>query len=314
MKLSNTQIAIICLIAANIIWGAAAPIFKWTLQEIDPFTFGFLRFFFSALIILPFAYKHLHIKREDIYTLVFLSVIGLAFRIAYNFYGLTFAPSINELIITSTAPVFILIGAMALLHEKARKKLLLGMGLSFFGVVAIIAPPAISEGVNLSFMGNLFFLVAMCLSVVYILLLKELAPRYKLITLLFWTFSIASITLFPFAAFEAVNSNFQLEFTTKVVTGIVFAVLFSTVLAHFLNMYGVKYIKASEVGLFSYVDPFIGIAIAQPLLGEQITTHYLLGAAMVFLGIFIAENRIHYHPVHMLKVKPAEEKVPVRIE
>lgn len=310
MKLSNTQTAILCLIVANIIWGAAAPIFKWTLQDIEPFTFAFFRFFFSALIILPFAYKHLRIKREDIYTLVFLSVIGLAFRIAYNFYGLKFAPSINELIIASTAPVFLLIGAIALFHEKARKKLLIGMGLSFVGVIAIIAPPVLAEGMNLSFMGNIFFLVAMCLSVVYILLLKELAPRYRVVTLLFWTFTIATITLLPFASFEMSQANFQADITSKIVIGITFAVLFSTVLAHLLNMYGVKYIKATEVGIFSYVDPFIGIAIAQPLLGEQVTSHYLIGAVLVFVGIFIAENRLHYHPFHLLRAKPAVEKVP----
>lgn len=313
MKLSNTQTAIVCLIVANIIWGAAAPIFKWTLQDIDPFTFAFLRFFLSALVILPFAYKRLKIKRNDIYTLVFLSVIGLAFRIAYTFNGLKYAPSINELIIASTAPVFLLLGAIALFHEKARKKLLMGMGLSFLGVVVIIVQPAISHGLDVSFMGNIFFLVGMCLSVVYILLLKELAPRYHILTLLFWTFTIASITLFPFAGFEMVRSDFQADFSLKVTLGILFAVFFSTVLAHFLNLYGVKYIKASEVGIFSYVDPFIGIAIAQPLLGEQITPHYLIGAVLVFTGIFIAENRLHYHPFHLLKPKPAEEKLPVKI-
>ncbi len=311
MKLSNVQTAILCLIAANIIWGAAAPIFKWTLQDINPLTFAFLRFFLSALVILPFAYKRLRIKREDIYTLVFLSVMGLAFRIAYNFYGLKFAPSINELVIASTAPVFLLIGAIALFHEKARKKLLLGMILSFVGVIVIVVEPVITSGIDISFMGNIFFLVAMCLSVVYILLLKELAPKYHVITLLFWTFAIAAITLLPFAGFEIVRSNFETDLSMKVLIGIAFAVFFSTVLAHFLNLYGVKYIKASEVGLFSYVDPFIGIAIAQPLLGEYITPHYLIGAVLVFAGIFIAENRLHYHPFHLLKTKPAEQKLPI---
>ena len=66
MKLSRTQLAIIALIVANIIWGAAAPIFKWTLQEVQPFTFTFLRFFFSALVLLPFTIHRLKINAEDI--------------------------------------------------------------------------------------------------------------------------------------------------------------------------------------------------------------------------------------------------------
>lgn len=311
MKLSNTQIAILCLIIANIIWGATAPIFKWTLQHIDPFTFAFLRFFLSAVVIFPFVHKHLKIKEHDIYTLVFLSVVGVAFRISYNLYGLKFAPSINELIIGSTAPVFLFIGAVVLFHEKARRKLVFGMSLSFLGVLVIVFQPVLASGLNLSFLGNIFFLISMALNVMYMLLLKELAPKYNVLTLLFWTFTIAALTLFPFASVEMARNNMFGTITTQGLMGISFAVFFSTILAYFLNSYGVKYIKASEVGLFSYVDPFIGIAIAQPLLGEHITPHYLIGAMMVFLGIFIAENRLHYHPFHLLRSKPAEEKIPI---
>ncbi len=311
MKLSNTQAAVLCLIAANIIWGAAAPIFKWTLQEIDPFTFAFLRFFISAIVLFPFVYKKLKVKHEDIYTLVFLSVVGFAFRIAYTMYGLKLAPSINDLIISSAAPVFLVIGAIILFHEKAKKKLILGMGLSFLGVLVIIFQPVLASGVDLSLVGNMFLVISMCLSVVYVLLLKELAPKYNILTVLFWAFAISAVTLLPFAGIEMMKGESLSSITLQGITGITFAVLFSTIIAHSLNMYGVKYIKASEVGIFSYVDPFVGIAIAQPLLGEQLTPHYLIGAVFVFAGIFIAENRIHYHPVHLLKEKLAEEKVRV---
>ena len=44
---------VIALIIANIIWGAAAPIFKLALTNIPPFTLGFIRFFFAGSILLP---------------------------------------------------------------------------------------------------------------------------------------------------------------------------------------------------------------------------------------------------------------------
>jgi drug/metabolite transporter (DMT)-like permease len=316
MKLSRTQLAILCLIAANIIWGAASPIFKWTLQSVDPFTFAFIRFFFSALIIFPFVHKKLAIKHKDIYILVFMAVVGLAFKIGYSFYGLRFAPSINDLIISSTAPVFLFIGAVALFHEKLRKKVAFGMLLSFLGVMVIILQPLLTEGLDLSFMGNIFFVISMSLNVLYMLLLKELAPKYSILTLLFWTFAVAAITLFPFASVEMARNNIFTTMNTQGLVGISFAVIFSTILAYILNSYGVRYLQASEVGIFSYVDPFAGFAIAQPLLGEHLTPHFLIGVVMVFLGILIAENRLHYHPFHLLKPKPlpAEEKVPVLIE
>jgi drug/metabolite transporter (DMT)-like permease len=186
------------------------------------------------------------------------------------------------------------------------------MSLSFLGVLIIILQPVLAHGLDLSFLGNIFLVISMCLSVLYVFLLKELAPKYTVLTILFWTFTIASITLLPFAGVEMLRGESLSNITLQGITGITFAVLFSTVLAHALNMYGIKYIKTSEVGIFSYVDPFVGIAIAQPLLGEHVTPHYLVGAVLVFFGIFIAENRIHYHPIHLLKAKLALEKVPVK--
>ncbi|PIX68551.1 hypothetical protein COZ40_02690, partial [Candidatus Roizmanbacteria bacterium CG_4_10_14_3_um_filter_39_13] len=44
---------IVALIIANIIWGAACPIFKFALVNIPPFTIAFIRFFFAGIIFLP---------------------------------------------------------------------------------------------------------------------------------------------------------------------------------------------------------------------------------------------------------------------
>lgn len=57
--------AIIALIIANIIWGAASPIFKLALENIPPFTLAYIRFLGAALILAPFAFKSLNIDRKD---------------------------------------------------------------------------------------------------------------------------------------------------------------------------------------------------------------------------------------------------------
>ena len=83
--------------------------------------------------------------------------------------------------------------------------------------------------------------------------------------------------------------------------GISFGVLFASLIAHLLFTFGIKFIKTSEIGIFAYVDPIATAIVAIHLLGETITFYYLLGAILVFAGIFIAEKRIHYHPLHLLK-------------
>lgn len=309
MKLSKTQNAILSLIIANIIWGAGAPIFKWSLQEIPPFTFAFLRFALSALIILPFTVHRLKIQVADTMVLIFLSVVCLGLRIAYYLYGLKFASSINAPIISTATPIFIIIGSIMLFHKKTSKRVVIGTILGFIGVLLVVLQPVMNSGFNASIIGNIFLLVAMALSVPYTLLLKELAPRYHPLTLLFWTFIIAAGSLLPFAGVETVKNGWTFIVSKNAIIGIVFAVLFATTIAYILQGYGLKVISAAEVGLFSYVDPFAAIAIANPLLGERVSTFYVLGSLLLFVGIFIAEGRIHYHPLHLLKPKTALAEV-----
>ncbi len=116
-------------------------------------------------------------------------------------------------------------------------------------------------------------------------------------------FFIGALPLIPLVIKESQSFNLLTDLTVPGFVGLIYAIYFSTILAHFFFVYGLKYIKASEVGIFSYVDPIATIIVAVPLLGEEITTSYIIGALLVFLGIFIAEGRLHYHPVHKLFIK-----------
>src|SRR5258708_32548408 len=99
MSLSKTQKAILALILANLIWGAAPPLFKWSLENIQPFTLAFLRFFLGALIILPFCYKNLKIAKKNWLSFFLLAFIGVTINISFFFLSLQKTESINVPII-----------------------------------------------------------------------------------------------------------------------------------------------------------------------------------------------------------------------
>jgi len=305
MKISKGKLAILALIIANIIWGAAPPIFKWSLQDIQPFTLAFLRFFLAAIIIFPFIRKKLKIQKEDWPILLFISVIGLTFHIAYFFVGLTLSPSINAPIISSAAPIFIIIGSTIFLHDKPKKKVIQGTLISLIGILIIVLRPTFEHGLDKSIIGNMLYVTGMGLSVFYTLMLKEIAPKYNPLALTFWIFLISSISFLPLVFFEASQTSQLIILNTKSIIGITFGAVFSSSIAYTLLTFAIKYISASEVAVFSYTDPIIAIVIAKPLLGETITNTFLIGSILVFFGIFISENRIHYHPIHLLfKQKP----------
>lgn len=301
MRLHKIHLAILALMLANIIWGAAFPIYKWSLEVLPLFSFVFLRFFIGALIILPFVYKDLRIKRENINLLLLLGLVSVTFQIPLLFWGLKLSPSINAPIIIASGPIFLMVASVLFLNERLRSKLLAGMMISLIGIMAIILRPLIeSGGLGGSFVGNLLIFLATLCSVAQAVILKKLMVNNKPLVITFWMFLIGSLPLLPAFLVEQSQANMFANLNMQGIIGLIYGIVFAAVFAHALLAFGIKYIKASDVGIFSYVDPIATIVVAVPLLGEVITPAYIVGAMLVFLGIFVAEGRLPYHPMQKL--------------
>ena len=299
--MSKARLAIIALIIANIIWGAAPPIFKWALRDIGPFSLAFFRFSAAALLIFPFARKHLAIKKKDFLTVFFLGFFGVTVNIAFFFLGLAFAPSINASVIGCSAPIILIISSLFFLKEKLKKKMLVGALIGLSGILLIIARPLFMPSAHApaAFIGNIFFVLGLTGAIGQTIVGKKIIQKYKVATLTFWTFFIGAVSFIPLFLHEVTLRGLP-NATLPTITGIVFGAILSSCAAYFLFYWALKYLKASETGIFIYIDPIVTVAIAAPLLGEIPDITFLIGAFFVFLGIFIAEGRIHYHPVHRL--------------
>ncbi len=301
-RANHLKTAVLALIIANMIWGAAPPIFKWALQDIGPFTLAFLRFGLAALIILPFSIKHLKVERSDIFQVFLLGFFGVAFNISFFFLGLEFAPSINASIIASAGPIFLILFSSIFLHEKVKSKLIVGSLIGLIGVLIIMFEPIFTAQPNLNLLGNLFFFLALMGGLGHTLIGRSLTKKYEALGMTFWSFLIGTVCFLPLAYNEVANNAIP-EFTTPAVVGILFGAVLSSAVAYFLFFWALKYMQAAETGVFVYIDPIVTVIIALPLLGEKPDAFYFIGAIFVFIGIYIAEGRIQYHPLHLFKHK-----------
>lgn len=302
-NLGSVQIAVLFLILANTIWGASFPIYKWSLEEIPVFTFSFFRFFFGALILLPFVIKKLKVDKQDYKNLFLVSFLSVTLLIPLLFIGLKLTPSINAPIIIASGPIILILASIIFLKEKPKSKVIAGTLVSLLGIVAIILRPLLETGLSGSLIGNLLLFLVTIFSVIQIILLKKLTVRNDPMTIIFWMFLIGSLPFIPFVLWESQSFSIVTDLTMQGALGLLYGIYFATILAHYFFVYATKHIKASEIGVFSYVDPIATVLVAVPLLGEQVTPTYLVGAMLVFLGIFVAEGRLHYHPLHKLFTK-----------
>lgn len=301
MKLSKQKLAILGLIIANIIWGAASPIFKWSLQDIQPFTLAFLRFSIAALLFLPFVYKNIKIKKQDIPVFVIMGLLGITTHITLFFFGLRLTSSINAPIIASAGPVFLIFAGILFFKEHPSRRKIVGSILGFFGLVLIIIMPIVEKGFQSSFLGDSMLIVATLVNVWFVVEIKKKIPHYPTLTLVFWIFLFGSLGFLPFFALEVTQYGFLTDINMQGIVGLVFGIFFSSFAAYALFFLSIRYLMLLDVGIFTYLDPIVAIMIAVPLLHEIPTPIYVVGSLFVFLGIYIAEKRIPYHPIHRLR-------------
>lgn len=296
--MTNKQKAVLALIIANAIWGAASPIFKWSLTNIPPFTLAFFRFSIASLLIFPFTYKTLAIKKADIPYIIGIGFFGVFINITFFFLGLNKTASINAPMIASSGPILLLLLSMLYLNEKPKIKTFIGTLISLIGVIVIIARPFLEEGnTDGALIGNLFFLIATLGAVFHALLSKRLLKDYRAATVTFWSFIVGSSLFIPLLVKETLQPDYLVALDIRGISGILFGAVLSSALAYLIYEWAIKRVKAYEIGIFTYIDPVVAIIIALPLLGEIITPAYVLGSVFVFAGIFVAEGKIKFHPV-----------------
>jgi drug/metabolite transporter (DMT)-like permease len=296
---SNTKKAVLALIAANMIWGAAAPVFKWALADIHPYTLAFLRFSVPLFLMYPFVRGKLKINKKDFLNIILIGVTGIGINIIFFFQGLLHAPSINAALIGSSGPIFIILYSLLFLKEKPNKKLVLGAHVGLFGIILVLATPFIIDG-KLAAIGNVFYLFAMLGAVTSVLITRNVAKRNSPESITFWSFLVGSIVFFPFFINEVHTFGFLQNLNARGIIGLTFGILLCSLTAYFLQNWALKYLAAADVSVFTYIDPVVAILIAAPLLGEFPDIAFVFGSLFVLGGIFIAEGRLHYHPLHRL--------------
>lgn len=295
---------ILALILANIIWGAAVPIFKLSIANIPPFIFLFIRFFIAALIFAPGVIaKYQPLAKKDMKNIFFASISGFTLAIAFLFLGLQKAPSLNFSAIVAMGPLLLYLCAVILLRERPHRRTIYGGLIACAGVLFIILFPILAQG-NYNageLIGNLLFILATIFNVIYILISKKTLKKIPVNQTLFWVFAIASITFVPFAILDLQHWSMS-ELNTNGLVGLMYGVIFSSVLAYFFEQWAISRTDAQQIGIFTYLVPIMTVLVAIPLLHEYPTIYFYIGAIFVIIGIIIAESHIsfHPHPVHKL--------------
>ncbi|MEF3280335.1 MAG: DMT family transporter [Elusimicrobiota bacterium] len=261
------------------IWGSTFVVTKYALNFVDSSAMVSIRFFISALVLLPFVLKRknffLHIKEAFILS-IFLSSLYLTQTL-----GLVFTTASNSGFITGLFIIFIPIFMFLIRKQKPLKMEIVA------SIVAILGMWFLTGGLNGINPGDLLTLVAaMSYSLHLIFTDKYVKNEFDIIKLSFHQFGIVAVI--SATAVLLSNKSFSVS-SLKGWYVIIFLALFPTLSAFFIQMIAQKYIEPFKVGIIFTLEPVFAAIFAWTVGGEEFIVIKAFGGFLIFLSMLIVE-------------------------
>lgn len=287
----------VLLALANLFWAGNWVIGRALRDAYAPLTLNFWRWLLAALILAPFALPLLRGKwrlaRRHFVLLLMLAATGGALFHSMVYIGLRSTTAVNAVLISASAPLFVMLWSWALEREATTGRQLLGMLLSFGGILVILGRGEAPMLQRLEFHpGDLWVLLAMPIFGLYSVLLKRVPGELRGSFLLF---SMAVLTVPMLAAPSLLEHHDALAqpLAGAALLGVAYTALFASVLAFTCWNRSVAALGANVAGLSLPLMPAFGTILAMIFLGEELHLFHIAGIALILLGVGLSTRADH---------------------
>lgn len=304
-QILKTPIPYIALLLAHLIWGVNFVVVKITLQEFPPMSLAFIRFALASLLLAPFFLaetKKVKIDKKDLPKLIAIGVLVVTLNITFFFEGMKRTEVISASILTLIIPMLSVLSGWWFLKEKVYLINLVGIALGFAGALIIIGLPQIISGTASTgtMTGNILIILASVSWVLGTTLSKKILNKYPTLVVTAIAFLVATISMFIPASLEYIkNPNWINQVTILGLLGLAFMTLLSSISGYFLFEWGLIKTSVGVANLFHYIEPFVAGALAVVILGEMVSSQFIIGGALILLGAVLGTfAKEAHHPHH----------------
>jgi len=279
------------LVFILLVWSFNYVIGKIAMRHIDPVSLASLRMPLAALLMLPIYFsrkKRAPVRAGDIWTFGYLGFFGVVVNMGAYTIGLSQTTSQHAVVIMALGPILVLLLAAILRIENLTTAKVTGMGICFLGILLLESEQGIS-GRSPLLTGDLITFASISGFACYVALAKNVTGRYDSISMNSYILFSGAVLSLPIAVRQAVHLQWG-SVGWVGWAGMFYLAGFSAVASYTVLAWVLRYMEPSRVAAVNYVQPIIVILISIPILGEHPTGHLLAGAAMVLLGVYLAER------------------------
>lgn len=292
--MDKRTLAFLAAFGATTIYGLSHTIAKEVMPAyIQGFGFVQVRLLGAAILfwLVSLFIPQQKIDRADFPKMLLCAIFGMVINMLCFFKGIELSTPINSAVLITITPILVFVFSAFLIKERLLLPRVVGVIMGFFGaLVLIVFGNEIRQDAPNIPLGNGLFVVNASSFAMYLVLVKSLSAKYTTVHLLKWLFLFGFIMALPISYPEFSQVSWT-ALPFEAVWRFAFVVVGTTFMTYLLNVYALKQLKASTVGVFTYLQPLIGIGYAI-LVGADALTAYKLGAgSVVLLGVYLVTKR-----------------------
>lgn len=273
-----------------VFWGITFVAFKFANESLEPIAIVFIRLVISIPFLFGFALltgRVMKIRKADFkwflllaFTEPFIYFLGEAF-------GLSLVSSTLGAIIIATIPLFVPIAAYLLLKERLSLTNIIGLIVSFAGVITVVMA---SEGkFNGNFKGILLMFLAVLAAVGYTILVKKLVHTYNGIIITAWQSTLGALMFLPLFLIFEIDRVALSSISPESLWAVLYLGIFGSGICFILFTVGIRELGASKANVFANIVPVVTAIVSFFLLKEAMPLMKIAGILIVLAGLLLSQ-------------------------
>ncbi|MFO8086591.1 MAG: DMT family transporter [Bacteroidales bacterium] len=290
IKRHQPAVVYVYALLAMLFWGFS---FVWTemvLKYLNPVSIIFFRLLVSSLLLYGFVFffkRQQKIKPQDFKWFLLSAFFEPFLYFIGENYGVKYSTATVSSVMIALIPVLTPLAGFMFLKEKIRFLNVLGIIVSFTGVMLIV----MGKGLNLDANPNglLFLGAAVIAGLFSSVLMGRLARSYSSLTIITYQNIIGAVYFLPVFLIMETDEIQGVNFTLELILPMIMLAVFASSLAFIFYVNAIHGLGVSRTNIFTNLIPIITAVVSYFFLGEQFTAQKILGMAVVIAGVFLAQ-------------------------
>lgn len=279
-------------LAAMFLWGISYIWMKGLFDFLEPASILFFRLVVSSVFlyfVLRLMGKLERIKKEHYFIFLLSALFNPFLYFMGESHGLQLVSPTISAAIVATIPVFTPVFARIFLREHLSKLNILGLFISFGGVLLMLVMKDFSLSANP--FGVMYLFGAVASSIVYGIILKKLTLLYNALTIVWIQNLIGLFYFIPVILYKETDTLLIAPFTTAVVFPILLLGVFSSSLAFVFFTRSVRSLGIARTNIYTNMIPVFTAIFSYFILAEVLDARQLTGMMFVISGVIISQMK-----------------------